>query len=603
VNQKLRNVAIVAHVDHGKTSLVDCLFQKAGALDRSQTGTDRLMDRNDLERERGITILSKHASVTWEDTCINLIDTPGHADFGGQVERVLAMADGVLLVVDAFEGVMPQTRFVLTKAFEHGLHPLVVINKMDRQDARAPEVIGEVFDLFVDLGAEDMALDFPVVYASARDGWSSLEENIQEGDMGPLLDSILKHVPAPDVDESGPLQVQVATLDWDNFVGRLGIGRVKRGVLRQGDNLAWLKNDGSKGRGKIKELFRYAGMSRVAADSVVAGDIACISGIEGIGLGDTLCDPNHPEPLAPITVEKPTIEMAFLVNDSPLAGREGEFVTSRQVLERLQRAAMIDPALRVDTGKDGGWVVAGRGVMHIGILIENMRREGFEFAVGKPRVLTQEVDGKTLEPWEAVQVELPEDTLGRVIEFFGKRSAEIREMDRMGSRTVLHMRVPTRGMIGARTHVLTLTRGEGVVHSLTDGYDKVDVDISTRHAGVLVSSDTGTCTAYALRALEDRGEFFIAPGDVIYEGMVCGENNKDTDLVLNVVKGRKHTNVRSANKDVDEKIRAPRDISLEGFLEYLDSDELLEVTPQSLRLRKRYLNEKDRRKHLKGIID
>ena len=598
---ELRNIAIIAHVDHGKTTLVDGLFKAAGTLERGQEGSDRLMDSNDLERERGITILSKNAALTWKDVRVNLIDTPGHADFGGQVERVLSMADGVLLVVDAFGGVMPQTRFVLQKAFENKLRPLVVVNKMDRQDARADAVLGEVFDLFVELGAEEMALDFPVIYASARNGWASLEEVTTGDSMEPMLDAILENFDAPNFDLEGPVQYQVGTLDWDDYVGRIGIGRVTRGVLRQGDEVRWFTNDGEKKRGRVKELYRYAGMERVPTDKVEAGDIASVAGMDGLSLGDTLVEMGNEDALPPITVEAPTIEMEFLVNDSPFAGKEGTFVTSRQVKERLERASIMDPALRITVGPSGGYLVAGRGVLHLGILIENMRREGFEFAVGSPRVLLKEDEnGKILEPMEDARVDVPEASMGKVIEFFGKRGAEISDMTRQGVRASVFFTIPTRGLIGARTQVLTLTKGEGVLTSILAGYGLRTTTIETRHNGVLVSSDTGQCTTYSLRNLEDRGVFFVANGTPIYEGMVVGENNKDNDITINIVRAKKMSNIRVANKDVDEKVRAPRIMGLEQYLEYLDTDELLEVTPQSLRLRKRQLNEKSRLRSLKS---
>jgi len=598
---ELRNIAIIAHVDHGKTTLVDGLFREAGTLGRTQAGSDRIMDSNDLERERGITILSKNAALTWKGVRVNLVDTPGHADFGGQVERVLSMADGVLLVVDAFEGVMPQTRFVLQKAFDNNLRPLVVVNKMDRQDARADAVLGEVFDLFVELGAEELALDFPVIYCSARDLWASTEEVTSGENMAPMLDAILEHFDAPNFDLEGPLQYQVGTLDWDDYVGRIGIGRVTRGVLRQGDEVRWFTNCGEKKRGRVKELYRYEGMDRVPTDMVEAGDIASVAGMEGLSLGDTLVAMGNEDFLPPIEVEAPTIEMEFLVNDSPFAGREGTFVTSRQVKERLERAAIMDPALRITIGPSGGYLVAGRGVLHLGILIENMRREGFEFAVGSPRVLLKEDEnGKTLEPMEDARVDVPEESMGKVIEYFGKRGAEISDMTRQGTRASVFFTLPTRGLIGARTQVLTLTRGEGVLTSILAGYGPRTVDIETRHNGVLVSSDTGQCTTYSLRNLEDRGVFFVGSGVPIYEGMVVGENNKDNDITINIVRQKKMSNIRVANKEVDEKVRAPRILGLEQYLEYLDVDELLEVTPISLRLRKRQLNEKTRLRLLKS---
>ncbi|MFT7516411.1 MAG: GTP-binding protein [Myxococcota bacterium] len=590
----IRNIAIIAHVDHGKTTLVDKLFSAAGTLGRTQIGSDRIMDNDDLERERGITILSKNASLTWKDVRINLIDTPGHADFGGQVERVLSMADGVLLVVDAFEGVMPQTRFVLEKAFENGLSPMVVVNKMDRHDARADAVLGEVFDLFVDLGAEEMALDFPAIYCSARDGWASLDENEHGTDMAPMLDAILENFEAPQFDNTADLQMQVATLDWNDFVGAIGIGRVTRGTMNRGAEVTLISNDGKLTKGLVKELYHIEGMERKACDKVEAGDIACIAGIKGMGLGDTITSRENPEGLPSIKIEAPTIEMEFMVNDSPFAGKEGQFVTSRQVQERLQRAAMMDPALHVNTSPTGGYLVAGRGVLHLGILIENMRREGYEFAVGSPKVLLKEIDGQIHEPFEMAQVDLPNDYVGKVIEFFSKREAEINDIHQHGSRTCIKMRLPTRALIGARTHVLTLSRGEGAVSSSLEGYGPRAADIEIRHRGSLVASDTGQATAYSLNNLEDRGHFFVASGDPVYAGMVVGENNKDKDITLNVVRPKKMTNVRASSKDNTEKVKSPLKMSLEQFLEYLDRDELLEVTPQSLRLRKRIMSEKAR---------
>ncbi|KAA3608316.1 MAG: translational GTPase TypA [Planctomycetota bacterium] len=593
--QGLRNVAIIAHVDHGKTTLVDGLFRQAGGLARGQAGAERVLDRNDLERERGITILSKNASVEWNQVRINLIDTPGHADFGGQVERVLSMADGCLLLVDAFEGPMPQTRFVLRKAFENHLRPVVVLNKMDRPDARPDGVIGQIYDLFIDLDADDEALDFPIVYASAREQWATQDLQDCSRGMAPLLDVILEQVPAP-VIQDGPLQYQVSTLDWSDYVGRIGIGRIRRGGLQKGQSVSWIRNDGRRTQGKVKELFVFRGMERQSAESVEAGDVAAVAGLEDLGLGDTLCDAEHPEALPPIQVDEPTLEMEFRVNDGPFAGREGRFVTSRQLQERLVRAGWMDPALRVQAETADAFQVAGRGLLHLGILIENMRREGYEFCVGKPRVLYKEVDGKRCEPIEDAQLEVPEAHLGRIIEFFGQRGAQIGEMERRGNEAILFMKIPTRGLIGARTQVMTLTKGEGILHSVAAGYGPMTEGMQTRRNGVLVATDSGQATSYALRGLEDRGEFFIRPGDPVYAGMVVGENNKDTDLGLNVSRARKLTNVRSSTKDIEEKLRQPRSLSLEAFLEYLGPDELLEVTPESLRLRKRLLDEKSRRR-------
>ncbi|TAH36424.1 MAG: translational GTPase TypA [Planctomycetota bacterium] len=592
----LRNVAIIAHVDHGKTTLVDGLFREAGGLARAQMSGERLMDRNDLERERGITILSKNASIDWEGVRINLIDTPGHADFGGQVERVLSMADGALLLVDAFEGPMPQTRFVLRKAFENRLRPIVVLNKMDRPEARPEGVISEVFDLFVELGAEELALDFPVIYASARERWAGTTVDDRGRGMAPLLDAILEQVPAPRADAGGPLRFQVSTLDWSDFVGRIGIGRVHGGALRKGASVAVVHNDGSDRPGRVKELYVFAGMERVPAEVVEAGDIGAVAGIEELGLGDSLCQPDRVQPLPPIRVEEPTIEMEFRVNDGPYAGIEGTYVTSRQLRERLLRAGMMDPALRVRAETADGFQVAGRGVLHLGILIENMRREGYEFCVGKPIVLTKEEDGRRLEPMEEARVEFPDEYLGKVMEFFGQRGAEIKEMERRGKETILTMHAPTRGLIGARTSLLNLTRGEGTIHTLFIGYAPELPGLVNRRSGALVATDLGKATTYALRDLEDRGEFFIRPGDPVYAGMVVGENNKDSDLPLNVVKEKKLTNMRAAGKDIEVKLRPPRLMSLEMFLEYLADDELLEVTPGSLRLRKRALHARVQRR-------
>ena len=589
MSRATRNVAIIAHVDHGKTTLVDGLFREAGGLARSQMGSERVMDRNDLERERGITILSKNASIDWRGVRINLIDTPGHADFGGQVERVLSMADGALLLVDAFEGPMPQTRFVLRKAFENRLRPIVVLNKMDRPEARPEAVIGEVFDLCVDLRAADWARHFPTVYASARGRWAGIAADDRGRGMAPLLDAILEQVPTPGVDENGALRFQVSTLDWSDFVGRIGIGRVHQGVLRRGATVAVVHNDGRERPGRLKELYVFEGLERVAAETVAAGDIAAVAGIEELGLGDSLCDPEQAQPLPPIRVDEPTIEMDFRVNDGPYAGLEGTYVTSRQVRDRLLRAGMMDPALRVQADTADAFKVAGRGVLHLGILIENMRREGYEFCVGKPIVLTKDIDGRRHEPIEEARVEFPEEYLGRVMEFFGVRGAEVAEMDRRGKQTVLTMHIPTRGLIGARTNLLSLTRGEGTLHAVFSGYAPERSDLSSRRNGALVATEQGKATTYALRDLEDRGEFFIRPGDPVYAGMVVGENNKDSDLPLNVVKEKKLTNMRAASKEIDEKLRPPRLMSLEMFLEYLADDELLEVTPGALRLRKRSL--------------
>ena len=595
----IRNLAIVAHVDHGKTTLVDAMFAFAGTFRSNQRVEERVMDSDAQERERGITILAKNTAIEFHGTRINIVDTPGHADFGGQVERTLAMADAVLLLVDAFEGPMPQTRFVLRKAFEHGLRALVMINKIDRPDQRAHEVLDEIFDLFIELGADDGQLDFPVIYGSGRDGWAALTPDARSGDLLPLFELILASVPAPEHDVVGPLQFQAATLDHDDFVGRIGIGRVARGVIKRGVRVALCHPERPKPvPAVVKSLFRFEGLKRTAVDRVEAGDIAVVAGIEELEIGDTLCDPEHPSPLPAIEVDEPTISMVFQVNDSPFAGREGSFVTSRHLRARLERAALRDVALELaDTAAAEAIEVKGRGVMHLGVLVENMRREGYEFAVGKPHVITKLVDGTLCEPYERASIEVPTDFAGRIIDYLGRRRGELLHMEPLGeTQTKIEFSVPARGLIGARTALLTLSQGEAILSHVFDAWRPDGGRIPRRTAGVLVSDRSGTAVAYGLNGLTDRGIFFVAPGAEVYEGMVVGENNKDDDLPVNVCRQKKLTNMRASGRDENVNLAPPQVFSLEESLEYLEDDELMEVTPRSLRLRKRVLNADQRKK-------
>jgi GTP-binding protein len=598
--EPIRNIAIVAHVDHGKTTLVDALFRTAGTFRANQAVPERVMDSNAQERERGITILAKNTAIDFRGTRINIVDTPGHADFGGQVERTLAMADAVLLLVDAYEGPMPQTRFVLRKAFERGLKALVMINKVDRPGQRAAQVLDEVVDLFVELGASDEQLEFPVIYGSGRDGWAA--HDLAAHDAGtrgllPLLEMILAEVPAPPQDDDAPVQFQAATLDHGDYLGRIGIGRVARGVLQQGARLAVCH----PGRTEqplvlVKSLFRYEGLERKPVEAVHAGDIAVVAGIDELSIGDTLCDPEHEEPLPAIRVDEPTISMVFQVNDSPFSGREGTYVTSRHLRARLERAALRDVALQLaDTATPDAIEVKGRGVMHLGVLVEEMRREGYEFAVGKPNVIERMVDGVRHEPYELASVETPPDAAGRVIEYLGRRRGEMLSMEPLGEQTKLEFRIPARGLIGARTALLTLSQGNAILAHVFDSWRPDAGKIPRRTSGVLVADRAGPTVPYALNSLQDRGVFFLPPGIEVYAGMIVGANNKEGDLALNVCRTKKLTNMRAAGKDDNVILAPPRVLSLEECLEFIEEDELLEVTPKSLRLRKRILDA-DRRK-------
>lgn len=602
--QEIRNLAIVAHVDHGKTTLVDQMFQYAGTFRENQHVVERALDSDDQERERGITILAKNTSIQFEGTRINIVDTPGHADFGGQVERTLSMADAVLLLVDAYEGPMPQTRFVLRKAFEHGLKALVMINKIDRPDARPDEVLDEVFDLFVELGANEEQLEFPVVYGSGRDGYAMDEPDQERRDLLPLFKTILKHVPAPEIDLESPVRFQAVTLEHSDFVGRMAIGRVNRGILREGMRVLVCHPDREQlVHANVKSLYRFEGLERVPAKEVYSGDIAVVSGIDDLSIGDTLCDPELLDPLPGITIDEPTISMQFSVNDAPFAGKEGTYVTSRHLSTRLERAAIRDVALTIETtAKTDTFEVKGRGVMHLGVLIEGMRREGFEFAVGKPLVIVKEVDGKMCEPYERATIEVPTESSGRIIEYLGRRRGEMLHMEALGHLSKLEFLIPARGLIGARTALLTLSQGEAILAHVFDSWKPDGGLIPRRTGGVLVADRTGPVLTYALDSLSDRGKFFVRPGDEVYEGMVIGEQNKPGDLPVNVCRAKKLTNIRTSSKDNAANIAPPRVMSLEESLEYIEDDELLEVTPSSLRLRKRILDADKRKKDSRAKV-
>ncbi len=601
--QTIKNIAIVAHVDHGKTTLVDSIFQFAGTFRANQNVEERVLDSNPQERERGITILAKNTAIQYKDERINIVDTPGHADFGGQVERTLSMADAVLLLVDSYEGPMPQTRFVLRKAFEHGLKAMVMINKIDRPDARAGEVLDEIFDLFVELGANDDQLEFPVVYGSGRDGYAMNEPDEVNDDLSPLLEMISKYTPVNKTDSQGPLQFQGATLDRDDFLGKVVVGRVVRGELKLGGRylLCHETNDTNK-QVTVKKLFRYEGLNRVPVETVTVGDIAVVTGIEEMEIGDTLCHPEHRDPLPAIHLDEPTLSMVFKVNNSPFAGQEGTYVTGRQVLARLQAAAARDVALQLgEDGSSEATEVKGRGVMHLSVLIENMRREGYEFAVSKPQVIIKEVDGVRCEPYERASIEVPGDYAGRIIEYMGRRRGELLNMETIGQTTHIDFKIPSRGLIGARTALLTLSQGEAILSHIFESWEKDGGPIPRRSNGVLVADRTGDVVPYALDGLQDRGTFFVPPGAPVYEGMIVGANNKDDDLPLNVCREKKLTNMRASGRDDNVKIAPPHIMSLEECLEYIEDDELLEVTPKSLRLRKQILNDNERKKAKKRV--
>ena len=599
--KNIRNIAIIAHVDHGKTTLVDQLLRQSGTFRANQQVDERVMDSNDLEKERGITILAKNTAIEYEGYHINIVDTPGHADFGGEVERVLGMVDCVVLLVDAQEGPMPQTRFVTKKALALGLKPIVVINKIDKPTARASWVIDQTFDLFDNLGATEEQLDFPIVYASGLSGFAKLEENDDSSDMRPLFDTILKHTPAPSGNADAPLQLQISQLDYDNYTGRLGIGRILNGRIKPGQVVAVMNHEQQVAQGRINQLLGFKGLERVPQEEAEAGDIVIISGIEDIGIGVTIADRDNPVGLPMLSVDEPTLTMDFMVNTSPLAGTEGKFVTSRQIRDRLQKELLTNVALRVeDTADADVFRVSGRGELHLTILLENMRREGYELAVGKPRVVFREIDGQKCEPYENLTVDVPDDNQGAVMEELGRRRGELTNMESDGNgRTRLEYHIPARGLIGFQGEFMTMTRGVGLMSHVFDDYAPVKPDMPGRHNGVLVSQEQGEAVAYALWNLEDRGRMFVSPGDKLYEGMIIGIHSRDNDLVVNPLKGKKLTNVRASGTDEAVRLTTPIKLTLESAVEFIDDDELVEITPQSIRLRKRYLSELERRRHFK----
>ena len=601
--KQIRNIAIIAHVDHGKTTLVDQLLRQSGTFRANQQVDERVMDSNDIEKERGITILAKNTAIDYEGYHINIVDTPGHADFGGEVERVLGMVDCVVLLVDAQEGPMPQTRFVTKKALALGLKPIVVINKIDKPSARPSWVIDQTFELFDNLGATDEQLDFPIVYASGLSGFAKLEETDESNDMRPLFDTILKHTPAPSGSADETLQLQISQLDYDNYTGRLGIGRILNGRIKPGQVVAVMNHDQQIAQGRINQLLGFKGLERVPLEEAEAGDIVIISGIEDIGIGVTITDKDNPKGLPMLSVDEPTLTMDFMVNTSPLAGTEGKFVTSRQIRDRLQKELLTNVALRVeDTADADVFRVSGRGELHLTILLENMRREGYELAVGKPRVVYRDIDGQKCEPYENLTVDVPDDNQGAVMEELGRRRGELTNMESDGNgRTRLEYHIPARGLIGFQGEFMTLTRGVGLMSHVFDDYAPVKPDMPGRHNGVLVSQEQGEAVAYALWNLEDRGRMFVSPNDKIYEGMIIGIHSRDNDLVVNPLKGKKLTNIRASGTDEAVRLTTPIKLTLEGAVEFIDDDELVEITPQSIRLRKRYLSELERRRHFKKL--
>ncbi len=600
MSRALRNVAIIAHVDHGKTTLVDQLLRQSGTFRSNEKMTERVMDSNDLEKERGITILSKNCAVEYDGTHINIVDTPGHADFGGEVERVLSMVDGVLLLVDAVEGPMPQTRFVTKKALALGLKPIVVVNKVDRPGARCDFVINATFELFDKLGATEEQLDFPVVFASGLNGFAGLNEDVRDGNMRPLFDAILQHVPMRDDDPNAPLQLQISSIDYSTYVGKIGIGRIRRGRIKSGMEVVCLDGpDGVPFKGRINQVLKFKGLEREIVDEAIAGDIVLVNGIEDIGISTTICSPDSPDALPLLKIDEPTLTMNFMVNTSPLAGREGKFVTSRQIRERLDRELKSNMALRVrDTDDDTVFEVSGRGELHLTILVETMRREGYELAVSRPRVVFHEEDGVKTEPYENLSIDLEDNTQGSVMEELGRRKAELLDMVSDGrGRTRLEYRVPARGLIGFHGDFMTMTRGNGLMSHTFDAYGPVrDGLLGERRNGVLISQDDGEAVAYAIWKLQDRGRMFVSHGDPVYEGMIIGIHSRDNDLVVNPIKGKQLTNVRASGTDEAVRLVPPVELNLEYAVEFIDDDELVEVTPKSIRLRKRYLAEHERKK-------
>lgn len=590
--EDIRNIAIIAHVDHGKTTLVDELLKQSGIFRQNEAVQDRVMDSNDLEKERGITILSKNTAIHYNGIKINIVDTPGHADFGGEVERILTMVDGVLLLVDAFEGCMPQTRFVLSKALALNKKVLVVINKIDRPGARPAEVIDEVLDLFIELGANDDQLEFPVVYASARDGFASLDPNVREGDMRPLFEEIIKEIEAPEGDVDAPLQCIFSSLDYDDYIGRIGVGRVKRGTVKVNDKVVLCKQDGTRENVKISRLYQFDGLKRVEVQSAAAGDIICVSGITDLNIGETICDPDNVEPLPFVKIDEPTLSMNFMVNDSPFAGQEGKFVTSRNLRDRLFKEVETNVSMRVEeTDSTDCFKVSGRGELHLSILIETMRRQGYEFQVSRPQVITKYENGKFLEPIELLIIEVPEEYVGNVMQKIGSRRGELENMGtREGGSTHLEFRIPARGLIGYRSEFLTDTNGNGIMNNLFAGYEEYKGEIQTRERGSIVVHETGETSAYGLFNTQDRGRLFVGPGVPVYEGMIVGECSKNEDIVCNVCKNKHLTNTRASGSDDALRLVPHTVLSLEQSMEFIGDDELVEITPKSIRLRKKILS-------------
>jgi len=604
MSRALRNIAIIAHVDHGKTTLVDQLLRQSGTFRDNQKVDERVMDSNDLEKERGITILAKNTAIDYEGTHINIVDTPGHADFGGEVERVLGMVDGVLLLVDAVEGPMPQTRFVTKKALGLGLKPIVVINKVDRPGARPDWVVDQTFDLFDKLGATDEQLDFPIIYASGLNGWACLDlkdapsNGGSASDMRSLFETVLAHVPTPPGSVDAPLQLQLAALDYSTFTGRLGVGRVLNGRIKPGQQVVVMNHENQVGSGRINQVLGFQGLDRVPVDGAEAGDIIIVSGLEDIGIGVTICDKENPVGLPMLTVDEPTLTMDFMVNTSPLAGTEGKFVTSRQIRDRLTKELLTNVALRVEDTADADiFRVSGRGELHLTILLENMRREGFEMAVAKPRVVYKEINGEKCEPYENLTIDLEDGHQGTIMEEIGRRRGELTNMESDGmGRTRLEYHIPARGLIGFQSDFMTMTRGTGLMSHVFDDYGPIKADLPGRHNGVLISQEDGEAVAYALWNLEDRGRMFVSPGDKLYEGMIIGIHSRDNDLVVNPIKGKKLTNVRASGTDEAVRLTPPVRLTLESAVEFIDDDELVELTPKSIRIRKRYLKEHERKR-------
>lgn len=603
-SENIRNAAIIAHVDHGKTTLVDQLLRQSGQFRYGELAGELILDSNPLERERGITILAKNCAIDYTDRKgrkfhINIVDTPGHADFSGEVERVLRMADGVLLLVDAFEGVMPQTRYVLSKALAMGLRPVVVINKMDRSDARPTIVVNQVFDLLVDLGANEHALDFPTIYTSARDGWATKDsQNPKSGDIHDVFDAIIEYIPAPQLNTDAPLQALITTLDYNDYVGRIGIGRVFAGTLYSGENVIVIDREGNHSRQRIKQLFRFEGIGRTEVDHIDVGDLFAVVGLDTFNIGDTIADPEQPIALSAVLIDEPTINMTFRINDGTFSGREGKYVTSRQILERLRKELKSNVALRVEEQGDE-FIVSGRGILHLGILLENMRREGYELTVGKPEVIYRHDGDKLKEPLELLTIDTPNISVGAVMHLVGDRRAEMVNMSVSEKYTHIEFKIPSRGLIGLKSNLLTATQGEAIMHHRFIEYGDFRGETPRRSNGVMVATETGQVTTYALDQLADRGIMFIEPGEQVYEGQIVGEHCKDKDIPVNVVRQKKMTNVRSSSKEMSIVLKTARRLELEEALEYIELDELVEITPLSIRLRKRFLREADRRKNMK----